>query len=77
MRSFPFLNLLLVLLPLQMITLIAQRLQIVPVVKEVRTNRPWDLVVHAGGRLDDSFLLALLTKRMTRPEGLAQGVPPP
>jgi hypothetical protein len=65
------LNHLFVLLALQHITFITQRLK-VSLVKEVIADRSRDDMVHALRSLDDSLPLALLAQRMRVPPALGQ-----
>ena len=76
MYPFPFLYLLLILLTLQVVALVAQRLEIGAVVEAIRAYRPRDDVVHAGRGFDDSLAVALGAERMVCPEGPGQPRPP-
>jgi hypothetical protein len=70
MTSFPFLNLLLILLALLVVALVAQWLQVRPVKESLLTaDGPGRDVVHAGGGLDDSLGLAAGAQRMLGTEG--------
>ena len=76
MSLFPLLNLLLILLPLLVVTVVAQCLKVRAVKETVSAYRPRDDVVHAGRRLDDSLSVAFSAKRMLCPEGTGQSRPP-
>lgn len=76
MILFPFLDLLLVLLALQVVALVAQRLEVGAVVEPVGADGPRDDMVHAGGRPDDSLAVAFSAERMLYPEGPGQPRPP-
>ena len=68
MILFPFLDSFLVLLTLQVVALVAQRLEVGAVVESVSAYRPRDDVVHAGRRLDDSLAVAFSAERMVGAE---------
>ena len=77
MCSLPFLDFLLVLLPLQMVAFVAQRLEVRAVVESVGADWPGLYMVDARRRLDDAVLPAHLAQRMLGPECLRQRVPAP
>ena len=68
MILFPFLDSFLILLTLQVVALVAQRLEVGAVVEAIRAYRPGDDVVHAGRRLDDSLAVAFGAERMVGAE---------
>ena len=76
MYPFPFLYPLLVLLTLQVVALVAQRLKVCNVIEPVGAYRPRFDMIHAGGGLDDALAPALRAQGMTGTEGPAQSRPP-
>ena len=64
MTSFPFLYLLLVPLSLLVVAFVTERLEVRAVIEPVGADGPRNLVVYAGGGLDDALRLAHLTKWM-------------
>ena len=76
MFEFVFLDQFLVTLPLFVVALVAQRLEVGPVEEPVLAYRPRDYVVHAGGWFDYALAPAFGTKGMLGSEGPGELCPP-
>jgi len=76
MVAFIFLDQFLVLLTLQVVAFVAERLEVGNVVEPILADRPRYDVVHAGCRLDYPVGLAHLAERVCRAEGAGEPRPP-
>ena len=76
MIPFPLFYSFFVLLSLQVVALVAQRLEVRFVIEPVGAYRPWFYVIHAGRGLYDAATFTLLTQGMICPERQAEPCPP-